>query len=190
MGMKYVLGVFAVVVLIILAVILVFRGGGEDAPQNQAGEKTLQLSEYADKPATAVLTIEGKVVGDEARRAIRISVSRTERVFEVLSGYEENITQRETFTNNEAAYETFIHALDKAGFSRERESAIQDERGTCPLGKRYIYELQDGSEEVLRRWSTNCSRARGTYGGSASVTREIFENQIPDYRRLVRTVEL
>lgn len=188
--MKYVLGVFGVLVLLILAIILIFRRAPQPGVNNQTGQKQVVLGEYETKPATVSLVTRGEVTAEEERRAIRITVSRDERVLEVLEGYEEKVLSRQTYPNNEDAYKIFLSALDTAGFSRQQKSEYKDERGVCPMGRRYVYRLQDGSEQILRTWNTSCSAKSGTFGGNGGVTRRLFQEQIPDYSQQTRGVRL
>lgn len=189
--MKYVLSVFGILVLLVIVVIILFRRGPEPTSTSvQTANQTVSLKEYESKAAIVSLTTRGKIVGDESRRAIRVSVSRNERVLEVLEGYEENVVSRHAFPNNEDAYKIFLSSLDNAGFNRVKDSTIADERGACPLGRRYVYRLQDGPEQVLRSWNTSCSAKIGTFGGNARTVRTLFERQIPEYKSLTRSVKL
>lgn len=185
------MGVFGVLVLMIFAVLLIARRGpGDVSTSVQTGKKQVILADYEEKPATVILTIRGEVRGDDERRGIRITVSSPERVLEVLRGYNETVESRQTFANNANAYINFLSALEAAGFTREQATVIKDDRGICPLGLRYDYKLQDGSQEVFRFWNTSCSSKQGSFGGNGSLVRRLFENQIPDYRKLTRQVEL
>lgn len=188
--MRYILGVFAVLVLLILVIILIFRRTPVPTSSVQTGDKQVVLADYTDKPATMEYTMRGAVTAEENRRAIRITVSEQERVIEILSGYNENVERRERFSNNQNAYSNFLIALDKAGFSREQETDIEDERGTCPLGKRFIYKFEEGNDRLFRLWSTSCLGKQGSFGGNESLVRRLFQNQIPDYTTLVRGVRL
>lgn len=189
--MKYILGVFGVIVLLLLIVILIFRSGpSEPVSDVQTGKQQVSLAEYESKPATVSMVVRGQIVADETRRAIRITVTQQERAIEILEGYDEAVVSRQTFPNNTDAYKVFLSALNSAGFTRERETLIKDERGTCPFGRRYVYKLQDGSEQVFRAWSTSCRREDGSFGGNASTVRRLFEKQIPDYQTAIRGVRL
>ncbi len=189
--MKYVLGVFGIIVLLLLIIILIVRSGpSKSVGDEQTGKPQISLGDYESKSATASMTVRGDVTADELRRAIKISVSRQERVIEVLEGYDEKVVSRTTYPNNEEAYKIFLSALANAGFEREKVSKIQDERGVCPFGRRYVYRLQDGSDQALRTWSTSCRREHGTFGGNSNVVRRLFEQQIPDYRDQTRNVKL
>lgn len=189
--MKYVLSVFAVIILLLLIIVLIFRGSPDQATDTTETEKPkITLADYESKPAVLSLTTRGAVTADEDRRAIRVSVSRQERVIEILEGYSETVVKRQVFPNSEASYKVFLSALTSAGFGIEQETEIRDERGVCPFGRRFIYKLQDGSEQVLRTWSVTCGRSGGSFGGNSSVVRRLFERQIPEYRTVIRGVKL
>ncbi len=184
--MKYVLGIFGVIFVAIIAIVLITRGGGDNRP----AVKPLVVSEEAREGVSAVYTVQGAVVGENQRRAIRVIVNQDERRLEILSGYEEAVERASTFPNTHAAFENFLVALDQAGLDNKRETRIDDERGACPLGRRYIYELREYSQELLRLWNTSCSGKLGDFDGKSATVRKLFERQIPDYQRLVRGVDL
>ena len=134
------------------------------------------------------MTEQGRLVGQGDRRAIAIHISQNERRLEILTGYEEKLLSSQTYPNTPAAYETFLRALEQAGFGRERRTLLVDERGACPLGRRHVYELRDKGEELIRLWGTSCGTREGSFGGNAGVIQQLFQLQIPDYRE--RTVDV
>ncbi|MDB5185649.1 MAG: exported protein of unknown function [Candidatus Saccharibacteria bacterium] len=173
--------------MLIFVIVLLFNR--DSGTNTQTGNKAVVLADYANKDARAELTQQGKVTAQEKRYSVHMTVSRTERVIEVLQGYDQTVLRRETFSNNESAYSTFIIALDQTGFSREKPSIIKDERGACPLGQRYIYELNDGTSQVLRLWNTSCNTKEGTFGGKSTV-RQLFQEQFPNYGDITRGITL
>ncbi|CAN5612530.1 hypothetical protein BH23PAT1_BH23PAT1_3940 [soil metagenome] len=183
--MRYIIGVIIVVLALFFILIALINRGGND----EQGERAVDLTDYANRAAQVEYTQYGRVVAQEDRRAVRISVSRTERVIEVLHGYEERVERREVFENIESAYSEFIMALHRAGYATERE-ASEDERGFCPTGKRYTYQLVNDTSRVFDNWSTSCSRAQGSFAGEAGLVRRLFENQIPEYSTITRGVRL
>ncbi len=187
--MRYLLGVIAFIVLLVIAVVtLVSRDNDQpNETANQAGTRLVVLSEEA-KDGKVILTINGKVVGEEQHRSIRITISHTNRILEVLRGYEFAVDKNQTFSNNDAAYDVFLHALDNAGFIRERNFTPRDERGVCPLGNQFIYELKDSTD--IKLWSTSCNSKEGTFAGQAKLIQDLFKAQIPDYSKLVSGVRL
>lgn len=189
--MRYILGVIGIVIFLIIAVVIVAtRGPSQPDTTTPAANKRVILTDYKSKPATVIITIRGEVKGDEERQGIRITVSDQERVLEILRGYNETIENRHRFENNDNAFTNFLSALDIAGFSIERPTVIKDDSGVCPLGKRYDYKLQDGTNEVFRLWDTSCGGKIGSFAGNGNLVRRLFANQIPDYKTLTRPVEL
>ncbi|MBA3758789.1 hypothetical protein H0X10_04145 [Candidatus Saccharibacteria bacterium] len=188
--MRYIFAVFGVLIIMIFAVILIVRRNPAPVPASQTGKKQVVLGEYENKPVTAQYIRRGEITADEERNAIRVSVSNQERVIEILQGYNETVTKRQTYANNAKAFAIFLSALDSAGFAREKETTITDERGICPTGNRFVYKLQDGTEQILRFWATSCSTKQGSFGGNSVLVRSLFEKQIPDYSTVVRDVKL
>lgn len=185
--MKYFLGILGVVFVAIIALVLITSGGGGD---KRPAVKKLVVAEEAREGVSAVYTVQGAVTGENQRRAIRIIVNQDERRLEILSGYGEAVERASTFPNTNTAFENFLVALDQAGFDNKRLTNIEDERGTCPLGRRFIYELREYSQEMFRLWNTSCGGKLGDFSGRSSTVRRLFELQIPDYNRLVRGVDL
>lgn len=186
--MKYILGVIAVILVALVAIAMVTRPRQPDTPE---GERQVVLSDEARAGTSVSLTTQGKLVGQTERQAIRIKVSQDERRVEILTGYEEAVERAHTFPNTAAAYETFLIALEGLGFSQKRENNVKDdERGACPTGKTYVYELKEFSQQRLRMWDSSCGSKSGTLGGRGSTIRKVFEAQIPDYRKVVKDVRL
>ena len=187
---RYVLGVFAVILILIIIVVLLFRVTGSDNETEQTVSQQVVLTNYENTPAVAQWTVQGPVTAEEERRSIVVSVSAQERVFEIIDGYQGSVSSRQTFTNNQAAFKTFLSALQNAGFSSQKESRITNEQGACPLGRQFIYLLQNGSEQVLRSWGTSFSRRDGSFAGNANTVRTLFQLQIPGYNDLAEDVNL
>jgi hypothetical protein len=188
--MRYIIGVIAIVIILITVIIMLSRGGSDRRP-NIEGEEIVTMSDYADRDARVVYTMEGPNVSEEERRAIRITVTRNERIFQILEGYNERVARTEQFSNNDEAYSTLVHSLEIAGYNRERKTSIEEPKGACPLGQRYYYQLNEGDNRVVDLWSTTCRRDEaGNFGGDASLVRNIFQEQIPGYRDFTRDLKL
>jgi hypothetical protein len=191
--MKYILGVVVLFFLTTMSILLVTRErGGPEQTTGQHATRRVVLAKNAKPGTSVVLTTQGELVGEDERRAIRIKVSENERRLEILTGYNEAVERSFVFANTDKAYETFLIALDGAGYTKKfPEITVEDERGVCPQGKRYIYEFKEYSQQVTRLWDTSCSSKQGqTFGGSSSMVRQLFKAQIPDYIKLVKGVRL
>ena len=148
----------------------------------------MHASDYENSNSKMVLTTQGRLVGEDQRRSIRITVTESSRTVEQLNGYENTVANSESFTNTPDAYRYFLAALDKAEFTKARRTNTPDPVGTCALGNVYIYEIQDGSSEVMNHWSSTCGP--GSFGGNGSLTRTLFQNQITGYTTFASKITL
>lgn len=184
--MKYILGFFVTILLLIVLVLVLVSGGNDDQP---VPDTSKALSSYANTQAVTRLTIDGPITAPAVHRATRISVSQTSTVIEQLRGYDGEVIDLQTFPNTQASYRTFLRSLELAGFTKgDTSDNLKNDRGYCPLGSRYIYELNDGSEQLQRFWSTTC-RGTKTYQGEPALTLQLFKNQVPNYSRVTNAFE-
>jgi hypothetical protein len=183
--MKYIMGALGVIFLVILVVVLITRGGGRGPT-----ERPLVVSEQAREGVSAVMTQQGRLVGEDQRRAIRIVVSQDERRIEILTGYDEAIERAHSYPNTPAAFVSFLAALQQADFIDKKVSTVKDVRGACPFGRTFIYEVNEFSQSLFESWGTTCSRAVGTAAGDQKDIRRLFQNQIDDYSLQIRGVSL
>jgi hypothetical protein len=173
--MRYFFGFLASLGLIILVFILILRGftGGPDSPDRKP------LSSYANTDALVRLTVDGRIVSEQEHRAYQISVGRSEVRLETLQGYEYETLETRTYENNQESFNNFLRALDMAGFTRGSDTREnRDERGACADGSRYIFEILNGTSQVQRYWAASC-RGQGTFKGSSTMVKQLFEKQIP-----------
>ncbi len=189
---RYIIAVLVLFAILALGIVIISGGSSEDKPKETQTQQTQkQLYDYATSPtAQVVFTTQGKIVGDDQFQAIRITVSRDSRKLEVLNGYTGRVESSKTFPNNEAAFDAFLRSLNLAGFTATRQTKLADERGVCPRGMRYIYELQDAGTPPQRTWSVSCTSKEGSFGGNAPTVRQLFQGQITDYNKLVSGVRL
>ncbi len=182
--MRYLLGVFATVFVLIAAIFWIANSG--DSRTDAPVESKTVLTDYADSSAKLVYEIRGELVGDNERQAVRITVDRNLRTIELLDGYQQKVVEKRTFPNNSAAFEEFTYGLSRAGFVESQNSDFDSEKGVCPNGNITIYKLADGSDEISRLWGSSCSKDKGTFDGNRRIVKDLFEDQIPGYRELLR----
>jgi hypothetical protein len=189
--MRYVFGFLVFLLLIILGLILIF-GRHKNTPSNTAVKApvVLALPDYADTNAATTMTLDGQINGEDAHRAIRITVSRDNRVVETLQGYSGNVIDSHSFPNTRDAYEIFLRALNNSGFNlkQKKTTAPSDYRGQCPDGTREIFELTQGDHKLSNLWTSSCGI--GNFGGNAPLVQLLFQRQITDYDQLVQNVQL
>lgn len=186
--MKYLLGVVGVVLFVILAIVLIVSRAPR-LTQEKSGEPVTKLVDEA-KEGAVTYTTQGSIVSDQERRAIRIQVDKNQVRVDVLNGYGESVEKTQTFPNTSQSYETFLAALDVAGFANKRDANPSDERGMCPIGRTIIYEVKQGTSQETRLWSTSCSQKHGTFAGKPTVIQQLFQAQVPGYTKFVTGVKL
>jgi hypothetical protein len=162
-----------IVVLVIVLLVKAFTGGGGSKPAQQ-----IDLVHYATTTATTELYIDGPIVSEQEHQAVRIVVARDQTEIDIIEGYQNKVTQMQTFPNNSASYANFLQALNRLNFTKgDNSSAQQDERGYCPQGDRYVYRFNTGTSDLFRYWTTSCGQ--GTFGGKREQVRILFQRQIP-----------
>jgi hypothetical protein len=178
--MRYVIGFLVTIGLIILVIMLLFRGGS-DVPEAPA---KADLTSYSDS-STAVVqyTVDSPVTAAEDHFTTQITVGKDEARITIFQGYDGQVVRSQAYPTGQNAYAVFLHSLKNAGFTLGNDSEeLRDERGYCPTGSRYIYEVVDGSSTKSRYWSTSCKV--GTFKGNKSTIKTLFEDQIPDYGKV------
>jgi len=185
--MRYFIAFVAFLLLIVLGLIFVFSH--HSAPKKPA-PIILTLPDYADRNSSVSMTIDGIVNGDDAHRAIRVTVNRDSRTLDIIQGYSGRVIDTHTFANTKDAYDVFLRALNTAGFTTrlKKTTAPNDSRGLCPEGTRDIFNLSDNGDIVSNLWSSTCSI--GTFGGNPDVAQNLFQRQITGYDDLTGSVEL
>lgn len=188
----FIVTVVIIFLMLIGAVVLVSRNRNRSADDEpKAVPVNSVLTDYITSASEVRYIQDGKIVGDDQHRAIRISISDDKRELEILQGYDGQVIDRHLFSNDRAAYDVFMYALANAQFIAERKNVkVTDEKGVCPTGRRYIYELRNNDETVKRLWNVSCNTASGTFAGQSSLVRQLFQQQIPDYHKLTGKVSL
>lgn len=191
--MRYFVGFLITVGLLILVVVLLLTGGGEKATPTtgQKPKTTKELAAYADTGAVARLTDSGEINAASQHTTVRITIGREDVTYEQIRGYEGSVVNQRTYVNNQNAYSNFLYAVGRAGFTLgDSDPKLANEKGFCPLGHRFVFELVDGAHEIQRYWATNCGNgAPKTYKGNLGLTLTLFQLQVPDYSDLTSELE-
>lgn len=190
---RRILVVIGIVAIVILAVAGIVRlaGGSDDSSDGQTLAAETTLIDYDNDTSSLRLTYQGKIVGREDYRELRFLVSANERKLEVIQGYNGSVLRRKTYRNDATAYAVLLRALNFEGFTASQGNELGDDhRGVCSRGNRTIAEVFDDNERQLKLWSASCDDEAGTLAGDDRQILRLFQNQIPDYRELVRGVRL
>lgn len=188
--MRYFIGFLVVIGLLIALILLLFTGGGGNG-QPKKPKTPMSLADYASTDAVVRLSIDGPINANENHNAIRITVGQTDVTYQQIQGYEGTVVNQQVNANNQSAYSNFLYALGHVGFTQgDNSKALANEKGRCPLGRRYVFELIDGNgHDIQRYWATSCG-GTGTYKGLLNSTIQLFQLQVPNYNNLTTNVSL
>lgn len=160
-------------------------GGVFDAGNGTAQENTTSsINELANSSSVTSIVIKGPIIGNEEYREVKITVSSTQRTFEIIQGYEGKVIERKTYPNNTNAYSQFLSALDLNEFMVENSNQPETSDGACPQGFRYDYKVTENGQTKLDTWFAQCQKRIGTFGGNGSTVNRLFTVQIPKYSEL------
>ena len=163
----------------------VFSGSGNKSTTAQT--EKVELTDYMRPNTSVKISVYGPVVADEKYESYEIEVGQDFRRITVYKGYGNTVVFTKTYDNNAEAYESFLKSLAKYSYTtKANNSAGDDERGSCPTGFRYVYEVKDFDETPSRLWGVSCGAKIGSFAGNGPSTRALFKAQIPEYTAIAK----
>ncbi len=181
--------IIAIVALISLARALFFSGSTSSSETVDVSQQAL-LSTAAGSSVS--MSVRGHIVADENFHSYRIIISPNSRQIQTFNGYLDTIVAQKDLGNNTAAYEEFVHALDKANFTagNQPEGEANDVRGICATGRLYEFSILQNGQTVETLWTSTCGGSKGTLKANTDQLSQLFVSQIPDASPLIRAVSL
>jgi hypothetical protein len=187
MNYRFLISLLVGIGLIVVVLILIFRGGSSPAPGSNPAANLLS---FANTSTTVQLTDSFPVSADQTHHAFMTVVGKDQTTFTVEQGYQGQVLRSQTYQNNSSAYAVFLRALQIAGYNRgNNDPKLADERGYCPLGHVYTYEVKDGNNTLMRYWATSCG-GLGNSRGRTDLILQLFQRQVPDYNKLTQNITL
>lgn len=178
--MRYIFGLVVGVFLLVVVFFLILRAFGGNAPKVE-----VSLPDYAQTDTVVRLIVEGRVNVDQDHRSAKVTIGRSSNTINLVQGYQGRVLQSKSYASNEAAYATFLRALQLQGYTNGDDDRNRaDSRGFCPTGHIYTFQVITGGDTVQSFWTTSCGG--GTFKGNSSVVRQLFRAQIPDYFKVIR----
>jgi hypothetical protein len=188
--MRYIVGLLIAVGLVAIFIIILMRAifGGGDTPVEQ---KRVNLADYDRTNVVMRVVIDGPVTVDEEHRQVHIQVARDNNTIQIIRGYQGEVIQKEQANSNSSAYGNFLRAIDLLGYSNgNKDKSLEDYRGHCPFGNRYIFQIVEGDDIKQQFWSTSCGDGEGSFGGQTDQIVELFQAQIPGYNDITADLSL
>lgn len=175
--MRYIIGFLVTIGLIVLIFVLLLRGGGQPAQPNSGPS----LPSYADTDTLMQMTIDEPINAASKHRQIQVTVGRDDVTVALMQGYSGHVLREKSYSNSQDAYAAFLYALARAGYDKgDNSSDLKEDRGYCPEGNRYIFEIIQNGHDIQRYWTTNCGGPHSFQGDKGTVL-TLFQRQVPDY---------
>lgn len=183
--------IIAIAGLVALARLLFTGGGSQSSAPSQIDVARQNLLNSSDGRAVS-MTVRGPIVAEEDFRSYRITISPSARTFESFKGYLDVVVDKQTLSNNTAAYNQLVNALNKANlvagapFTADKNDTL----GICATGKVYEFRLLNGNDETQMYWTSTCGGSTGSLRANIGQTSQLFLNQIPNGSKIESTLKL
>lgn len=180
--------IVAIAGIVALARVLFFSGSS--TPQAVDTSKDQLLS--STDGSSVRMTVRGPIVADENFRSYQITVSPSSREIKTYTGYLGAILDQRTLPNNVAAYEEFVHALDKANLVQGQPLTgdANDVRGICATGRVTEFSLLRDGQVSETLWTSTCGGSKGSLRANVDQLTQLFRAQLPESRALLNNVSL
>ncbi len=180
--------VIAIVGLISLARAIFFNGSSSPAITDTSEQALLSTS----ASSSVSMSVRGPIVAEENFHSYLITVSPNNRQITTYNGYLGTIVEQQTLSNNTAAYEQFVNALNLAKMTAGNQPAdgASDVRGVCATGRLSEFSILSDGRSVETLWTSTCSGSQGTLRANATQLSNLFIAQIPNASTLIRNVDL
>lgn len=180
--------IIAIAALVSLARIVFFSS--PSTPEAVDTSRAALLDTSASRSVS--MTVRGPIVADEEFQSYQIDISNNVREIKTYKGYLDTVVDSVTLSNNVAAYEQFVYALDKANLAKgvELSGDRNDIRGICATGRVYEFTILNNNQSVKRLWTSTCKGSAGSLNANVSQLTSLFVNQIPDAKKLIDRVNL
>ena len=185
--MRYFIGFLVTIGLIVLLIVLLITHHSGPTPATKA-----PLISFSNSDTVVKTTIDGPINDPADHRQVQITVGRNNTTFQLLQGYDGNPLNTQTYPMTENAYDSFLHALQHAGYQLGNDTSTKTESGYCPEGSRYVFEIIQNGKDLERYWYTSCGGGRipSTFKGNTNLILQLFQAQVPGYNQLVENTNL
>lgn len=182
--------IIAIVGLVALARALFFSA----APASTQSDADIQRQALLDTTSGSAvrMTVRGPIVADENFRSYTITVTPTAREMKTHAGYLGKVLAKDRLSNNTAAYDQFVHALDKANMSAGKQLSEEknDVRGICATGRVFEFATLKDGKVIQTLWTSTCSGSPGSLKANETQLSQLFQKQIPTASTLLKGLSL
>ena len=180
--------IIAIIAIISLARAIFFPGSSDQSPADTTQQELLST----DVTNSVSMSVRGPIVADENFHSYRIVVSPSSRQLTTYNGYLGTVVEQVNLTNNTAAYEEFVNALNLAKMTAGNQppEGAGNVQGICATGRLTEFSILNDGNPVEMLWTSTCSGSQGTLRANAKQLSNLFLAQIPDAQDTIRNVSL
>lgn len=198
-GSSRILPVIIILIIVVVAIVglvsltrAIFFSGSANNESTIVVDSSREALLSTTAERSVRMTVRGPIVADEAFHSYQITITPNTRSIVTYRGYLEQVVDQATLANSVAAYDQFVHALDKANLSKGKqfEGDRNDLRGICATGQVTQFEIINSGTAVKDLWTSTCSGSKGSLDASVKQLSNLFESQIPDADDLTKKVKL
>ena len=188
-----------VIVVISVAAIVAFVRTVMGGDSQNSSQQTKTQQEEAEEALLSTsldravrMTVRGGITADESFRSYQMTISPNKRSMTTYKGYLDQPQDNLNLDNNTKAYEECVFALNRADMMKgdPLTGNADDTRGICANGKVMEFEILQNERTVKRLWTTTCRNIRGSFKAKADYISELFLQQIPESRKLIKKINI
>jgi hypothetical protein len=181
--------VFTRIVLVVLGILIIVGlvsaltalgraifGGSSSNSSNNIARESLLTNTFE---MSVEMVVRGPITADENFSTVSTSISSSSREVTYYNGYSLYEVEKIELPNTFRAYDEFIYALDKAGFTNGTSSADNsDTRGVCATGSLYEFRIKKNDSIIKTLWTTSCKADKGTLKANIQPIHNLFTAQV------------
>jgi hypothetical protein len=176
-----------IIIVVIAGIVALARALFFSGSQEQIVDTSKEQLLSSVEGSAVSMTVRGPIVADENFRSYRITISPSSRDIKTYTGYLGAILDQRTLPNNIAAYEEFVHALEKANLVQGQpfEGDANDVRGICATGRVTEFSLLRDGQPSETLWTSTCGGSKGSLRANVDQLTQLFRAQLPESRALL-----
>lgn len=196
-GLQRVIPIILILIIVIVAIAALislgrsmFSGGGQQPQLPVNSGKQALTNTTADRSVR--MTVRGPIVAQENFHSYTITIGPGKRNMITYVGYLGQQVDNEALDNNVQSYTQFVHALSRARLmdGTPLNGDANNTQGICSTGLLYEFEVLQGNNSVQKLWTSTCKGSSGSLDANLGQINNLFQRQIPAFRKLVDKVNL
>lgn len=178
----------AIAALISVARFMFFPDSTTNNSSKSDSSKEALLNTSVDHAVS--VTVRGAIVADENFRSYQIKVNPNQRTLTTYKGYQDQVINNISLSNNVPSYEQFVYALYGSNLIKGTELSGDSDSlaGVCPTGYLYEFNVLKSDSSVKHLWTTSCYNVHGSLDANVKQLLNLFIAQVPNAHSLTNSL--